>query len=431
MNKKILAALGLGAFALAVGMNLKHAADNYGILYNNLAVQIVAQGNSSGGGGSDDGGASNGGGSSNLILTHYVNSQNDIYKAVETIPVSIENLNKGYFSEIFDSVKYIPLETTDDILIANITKIHYVDNRFFIYDKQTMSVFAFDEQGHCVWKIQNKGNGPREYTQLLGFDVDKNSRKIYLYCRLDKILVYDWDGKFIEEYRIRLDGTSFGVMNDLMYLYTYHRPNQQDEKLFKNNLLIINKDKIQKAFLPYKKRLGKAFLYESPNAFYKYDNELRLYMPFSTKIYSIKGEDLYVRYFFDFGNNNIPDSHLENSDNPKAIETTNSVYALNTYWENRNYCAFSVHYQETNRFQILFDKRTKEIRDGGYDDLAYCFSRIYEATDEYAVGFRYAFELFGESRNSNPQKDKSLLMEVVKKIEEDSNPVVFIYYFKK
>jgi hypothetical protein len=63
MNKKILAALGLGAFALAVGMNLKHAIDNYGILYSNLAVQVVAQDNSSGGGGSDDGGASNGGGS--------------------------------------------------------------------------------------------------------------------------------------------------------------------------------------------------------------------------------------------------------------------------------------------------------------------------------------------------------------------------------
>jgi hypothetical protein len=69
MNKKILAALGLGAFALAVGMNLKHAADNYGVLYSNLAVQVVAQDNSSGGdgsgGGSDTGGDSNGGGSSN------------------------------------------------------------------------------------------------------------------------------------------------------------------------------------------------------------------------------------------------------------------------------------------------------------------------------------------------------------------------------
>jgi hypothetical protein len=366
-----------------------------------------------------------------LILTNCVNSQNDIGEAVETIPVSISNLKKVNFSEIFDSVRYIPLETTDDILIANITKIHYVDNRFFIYDERTMSVFAFDEQGHCIWKIQNKGNGPREYTQLLGFDIDKNSRKIYLYCRLDKILVYDWDGKFVEEYRIRLDGTSFGVMNDLMYLYTYHRPNQQDGKLFKNNLLIINKDKIQKAFLPYNKRHGTTFTYNSPNAFYKYDNELRLYMPFSTKIYSIKGEDLYVRYFFDFGKNNIPDSHLENSDDPRSIEKTNSVYAMNTYWENRNYCAFTVHYKEINIFQLLFDKRTKEIREGRYDDLAYCFPSIYEATDEYVVGIRYAVNLFNGAKRSNPKKDKSLLMEVVKKITEDSNPVVFIYYFKK
>jgi hypothetical protein len=66
MNKKFLTACGLGAFALAVGMNLNHAIGNYGIVDNSLDVNVVAQNNSSSGNGSNSGnGSGNGGSSSN------------------------------------------------------------------------------------------------------------------------------------------------------------------------------------------------------------------------------------------------------------------------------------------------------------------------------------------------------------------------------
>jgi hypothetical protein len=364
-----------------------------------------------------------------LTYTNCSTNRNNTGEAVETIPVSISNLKKGYFSEIFDSVRYIPLETTDDILIAEITKIHYVDNRFFILDKRAHSVFIFDEQGHCIRKIQSRGQGPKEYNALTGFDIDEANRKIYLFSRLQKILVYDWDAQFIEEYHIGLDGTSVGVMKGLMYLYTYSTPNQINGKTSNSNLLIINKNKIQKALFPFTKQPDELTFFESPNAFYKQDSELRLYMPFSTKIYSIKGEDLYVRYFFDFGEYNLPESFSEDKDVDKIYDT-NYAYGLNTYWENNNYCSFSINVNKDSP-RILFDKKTKEIKKGFFDDLSYCFPRICEATDNYAIGFRNSEDLFIERKHSNPQKDKSLLMEVVKKITEDSNPVVFIYYFKK
>jgi hypothetical protein len=365
-----------------------------------------------------------------LMHTHCSSSKNKTDEAIETISVSsINHQKKASFSELFDSVKYILLETSDEVLINEITKIHYIDNRIFIFDKRTQSVFAFDEEGHCIWKIQTRGNGPKEYTQLVGFDVDEDSRKIYLFSRREKILVYDFEANFLEEYKVRLDGTSIGVMNDRMYLYAYNRINRSNGENLKNNLLIINKGKIQQAYLPFEKESEIVF-FNSPNAFYRYNDGIRLYMPFSTKIYSLKGENLTVRYFFDFGRNNIPKAFLE-EDNPKdLLEDTNYAYGLNTYWENRNYCSFRISFEKEST-RILFDKRTKEIKYGLYDDLACCFPNIQQATDDYATGFRDVMDLLYEAEHSNAKKEKSLLMEVVKNISEDSNPVVFIYYFKK
>ncbi|MDR1221823.1 MAG: 6-bladed beta-propeller, partial [Tannerella sp.] len=351
-------------------------------------------------------------------------------EAIETIFVSsINHQKKANFSELFDSVKFIPLETTDEVLISEITKIHSVENRFFIFDRRNQAVFAFDEEGHCIWKIRTRGRGPKEYTQLMGFDIDEDSRKIYLFSRLEKILVYDFDANFLEEYKVRFDGTSIGVMNDRMYLYAYNRTNRNNRENLKNNLLIINKGKIQQAHLPFEKELG-AIFFNSPNAFYRYNDEMRLYMPFSTKIYSHKGENLTVRYFFDFGRNNIPKAFLEEDNFQDLLEDTNYAYGLNTYWENRNYCSFRIRVEKGST-RILFDKRTKEIKYGLYDDLAYCFPNIQQATDDQATGFRDAMDLLYEAEHSNARKEKSLLKEVVKNISEDSNPVVFIYYFKK
>jgi hypothetical protein len=54
--------LGVGAVALILMFNLRHAINEYGLLENSLALQIVAQTNSSNdGGGSSDGGGTTGG----------------------------------------------------------------------------------------------------------------------------------------------------------------------------------------------------------------------------------------------------------------------------------------------------------------------------------------------------------------------------------
>jgi hypothetical protein len=63
IKKHLLTIVGIGALILTVGLNLRNAVNNYGILDNSLSIEVLAQTGSSGGG-SDSGGESSGGGSS-------------------------------------------------------------------------------------------------------------------------------------------------------------------------------------------------------------------------------------------------------------------------------------------------------------------------------------------------------------------------------
>jgi hypothetical protein len=61
----VLNILGIGAIALMLGLNIRHALNNYGITKNELHLEILAQSNSSGGSSGSGSGSDNyGGGSS-------------------------------------------------------------------------------------------------------------------------------------------------------------------------------------------------------------------------------------------------------------------------------------------------------------------------------------------------------------------------------
>jgi hypothetical protein len=66
-----------------------------------------------------------------------------------------------------DSVmQIIPLETTDEALIANIDKIEIRNNQIYIMDQLAKSVYVYDMNGKYLNRINKVGQGPGEYTNL-------------------------------------------------------------------------------------------------------------------------------------------------------------------------------------------------------------------------------------------------------------------------
>ncbi len=347
-----------------------------------------------------------------------------------TIAVDENNLSeKILYSDLFDSLKYVSLKTSDEILIKQLTKVQYFNERIYVLDKQMQSVFSFDMAGELVWKIQKQGEGPGEYSQLVDFDIDAQANKLLLFSRLEKIQVYDLEGNFIEEQRTPLFGTSFATFNNWMYIYTGGRSNVLDEKNEQNNLLIRNAQQIWKGEIPFSNELGSVMIYELSNAFCKYENEIRFFMPFSSNIYSVKEDSVYIKYHFDFGKYNFPGNYFDNHTTDDLSETQ-YAFGLNSYWENKKYCYFQITYKQES-VEIMYSKKDGKVYCGIlYDNLGYCFPQIFQAAGNCIVGARYPEDLFMEYNYSPDARKNTILEKIISEIDENDNLVVFLYYFK-
>lgn len=346
-----------------------------------------------------------------------------------TIIVDKDELTKINYSEVYDSVKYVVLETSDDILLSEVTRIKCFDSCIYVLDARNQTLFSFSMNGKMNWKIQDTGKGPNEYLYLRDFDIDRDEKKIYLFSTFDKILVYNLDGKCLHTLAVKLSGTAFAINRDTMYMYTGGKVNPTGGMDRGYDIIRINSDQKLKGYMPNKNGLETMYVYNSSNAFCKVNNELRFFKPFSTDIYSISNDTAKIQYRFDFGEYNMPENFFDEH-TPNDLDQFKYAYALNSYWENNRFCSFDITYNQKSH-TILYNKNNNVLHDSFYDNLGYCFPQIHEVTDEYVLGCRSVVELLMEYNYKKEDRKGTVLENIVNQVDEDNNPVVFFYYFKK
>ena len=81
-------------------------------------------------------------------------------------------------SEIAERIEYIPLQTMESSLIGPfILKILNVEKRIYIENSGLDGeILCFDLDGKFLYKLQNRGRGPEEYTFISDFDVSSDNK---------------------------------------------------------------------------------------------------------------------------------------------------------------------------------------------------------------------------------------------------------------
>jgi len=358
----------------------------------------------------------------------HIGSDNIQIEDAEYIVVHPESYqDKIQYSQLFDTVRYVKLETKDDILVASIAKIQFFKNNFYILDSKQNVLFVFSETGNFLRKIGEIGDGPGEYHRIADFDL--NNDQIYLFDPNKNVLKYDLTGNYIENYPLRKMGTSIAVNDSFFYVSTCNFPSEEG-----NYQLLIMND-YGKSFcggipLKQEKLVGVCKAYETGNAFCAYNNETRFFSPFSTTIHSITGDSVYAKYSIDFGDVNIPNDFFNNytiddlKDKPYA-------YGLNSFWEN-DICFLSNLRVKGQFKNVCYFKEEKKIVIGDfYDDIAFCFPNLLTSNNDFALGFRFADELHDEYGHAKEKRNNVMLKQITSEVTEDDNPVIFLYYFKK
>ena len=100
-------------------------------------------------------------------------------------------------SDYVTDIKYIPLETNDSVILAEIKTLVYENGKIMIIDRGSFNCWVFDNEGKLYCKIDDRGQGPNEYIGISDMFVYENL--IYLRASPHMLLIYDLNGKFIRK----------------------------------------------------------------------------------------------------------------------------------------------------------------------------------------------------------------------------------------
>jgi len=362
--------------------------------------------------------------------------------------------NSFAFEDVFQSVDIIPLETSSECMIGGITRLIEANGNYFILDGMNNIVARFDSEGKFVTKIGVMGNGPGEYLKIVDFIVDKKNQLIKLYdIRSRKIIVYDFNGSFIKEFRIDAFLNSMVNVENNCYLGFVGNITNSNEIQGKNQgeLKFIKFDEkgkiVDKVFGHKHSKIHLAF-YEhiSPQK----DGSVSFVEPLQNQIFKFKNGEIHPYYSIKFNCCTLPkdiQEILNQSRTPKtakqinAFSEANNNYVLGFIKFFENDAWIILQYSIKYRFQFAFFQKSsgKLLESSGLpmakDNANLFFTPCY-IDDEFIYSSSSAFylhERYKEEQNDNKiekARIRSWKM-LLENIGINDNPVIFKYKLSK
>lgn len=227
--------------------------------------------------------------------------------------IKVEIENKQIDKSI--SIKeVIPLETTSDCLIGEVTKAFYWNNQIIILDHWiTKEVIVFNEKGKKIFKII-KGKGPGELLEPWAISINKKDSTILLYDRLYRsINEYDINWNLVETKTIQnhfiKDFFFLGI--DKFLVFHQISINISKNETRNTTYSLISKDFSEVKHLDILLNPNKISHYLlSPVAIS--NKEILFVTPWNYNIYELLGEKYRIKYTLDFGDKGLSTDQLEN-----------------------------------------------------------------------------------------------------------------------
>lgn len=342
----------------------------------------------------------------------------------------------------------VQLENSSEHSIGEIwTLIPY--SNFIVVNSREPGVYK--KNGDFLLKLGRRGNGPGEY--LSSFAVDYNNELFTILDRTQqKIITYDNNGVFQNEYSIGLFGQALTGLYDYTLVYTGNDPNEYNNTLllFDNNYKVIDSHF-------HINTIKKYMSVSDKNNFFMYNDTLIFFNSFDNNIYNVilhnDSLNISVRYNFDFGKYNIPKSFHDNEFRD-IIEYCTALYASNyahklygIFFETDNNVFFSFGFRDEFYFAVYCktNKNTFVIEEI-YDDIIFqglsfssfieeSFYYFYSDNQIFFVIDAYIFkENIEKMKQTMSEKDwinyeisNHKALNIYNNLNINDNPIIFIF----
>ena len=150
-------------------------------------------------------------------------------------------------------VKYIPLETTDEVLFNGIVTNLSAEG-IAGFNKKEGDILVFDGTGKAIASFNHTGQGPNEYNKIYHLDVDWKQKEVYVQDNFrQKIRIYGLDGRHLRTIDLQetmQEGDLYSFSD--MHLIYYAKPKSKPVTPYEPVTLLSKKD-ASKVTLPFTK----------------------------------------------------------------------------------------------------------------------------------------------------------------------------------
>lgn len=203
------------------------------------------------------------------------------------ICANIDSLSMAELNVNF--LRYIPLETNEQSLISNITKVVFVDHCFYIFDRLAKRVVVFSDKGKYLYHIQKIGNGPGEYVEPIDMNVAQNGTIYIADNATQRIIEYTHEGKKFKDINVGFYFGGFALSGDgNFYLADIREKGMLTISLAKFEVE-TNKLTVIEAYEPALKR---SIMYFNSHLFYHSYDRTYYYARFTPFVYALDGNNV-------------------------------------------------------------------------------------------------------------------------------------------
>ena len=234
---------------------------------------------------------------------------------IETISVFEHYSDKKSFSSFIDTIELIPLETTEDNLIGEITRIVFHDKKYYVRSTNSMQngkLFVFDETGKFIRRIGKNGNGPGEFVNFYDFAITSDNHIVV--ADYHRMLHFDSEGRFLNSIKMNFSAAEIVSSHDNEIIASLILPT-----LFQNHLLSkIDKEGNQELFFNRGETAAiKCNLLRTWRSFMSTGGYHYLKYPFGDTIFSISQDlkKISPLYYIDYGEKKLPNIKISHNEN--------------------------------------------------------------------------------------------------------------------
>lgn len=151
---------------------------------------------------------------------------NIVTENLQMIKVEVESSDFENLGDFLETASYIQLAA--EPLLTTIQEVQIKNEKIYVQDKLDR-VICYDMQGNVLYKIDAKGNGPGEYTDVNTFVVNEISRELVVFDNFrQSLLYYNADnGAYIRTQKLgKPDPTAMASLRGVYYYDNrYHNRN--------------------------------------------------------------------------------------------------------------------------------------------------------------------------------------------------------------